>query len=215
MGRPKLLDLFCKAGGASKGYHLVGFDVFGVDIEPQPNYPFKFYQADALEFPLEGYDAYHASPPCQKWSQPTAIHGYEHPDLVTPIRERLKITGRPFVIENLKRAPLINPLMLCGTMFGLRVKRHRYFECGGFDVWFAPATCACKGKAGYTASHDGQSSYRRGAKLITVAGHNFLVDEARQAMGLNWMTQRELAEAIPWVYTSYIGKFLLGALQNT
>jgi len=124
-------------------------------------------------------------------------------------------TGRPFVIENLKRAPLINPLMLCGTMFGLRVKRHRYFECKGFDVWFAPATCACKGKAGYTASHDGQSSFRRGAKLITVAGHNFLVDEARQAMGLNWMTQRELAEAIPWVYTSYIGKFLLEALLNT
>jgi len=214
MKRLRLLDLFCKAGGASKGYHLIGFDVEGVDIEPQPNYPFTFHQADAFTFPLDGYDAYHASPPCQRWCKATAIHGYEHNDMITPIRERLKATGKPYVIENIQGAPLANPLMLCGTMFGLRVKRHRYFECGGFDVYFAPATCACKGKYGFTASHDGQSSLSRGAKLITVAGHNFLVDEARQAMGINWMNQKELAQAIPWVYTSYIGKHLLQAVKN-
>ena len=106
MTKPKLLDLFCKQGGSATGLSRAGFDITGVDKDPQPRYPFRFIQADALEVPLDGYDFYWASPPCQRWSPSTSIHGYSHPDLVTPTRARLIGTGKPFVIENLRGAPL-------------------------------------------------------------------------------------------------------------
>ena len=101
MNKPRLLDLFCKAGGASMGYHRAGFEVEGVDNEPQPHYPFKFYRADALAFPLEGYDAYHASPPCQ-----FAINQYrgEKVNLIPATRKLLRETGKPYIIENIPRA---------------------------------------------------------------------------------------------------------------
>ena len=213
-GRPKLLDLFCGAGGASMGYHRAGFEVEGVDIKPQPHYPFKFYQADALEFPLGGYDAYHASPECKKWSVASRIHGGEYPDQVTPIRQRLIEIGKPYVIENVGAAPLKNPYMLCGTMFGLKVRRHRYFECS-FDIYFFPACCACKGKDGYTNSRSGFSAFKNGAKLITVGGHNFAVDDARLAMGIYWTNQLGLSQAIPPAYTEYIGKYLMKVLNES
>ena len=133
MSRPKLLDLFCGAGGCSVGYHRAGFDVTGVDARPQPSYPFAFVQADALAYLGEHgreYDAVHASPPCQRYSIARRIHGNgeTHPDLLEPTRAALVSNGRPWIIENVPGAPVRFPVLLCGLMFGLRVFRHRLFE---------------------------------------------------------------------------------------
>ena len=117
---PRALDLFCCAGGASEGLRRAGFEVVGVDIEPQPHYPFEFHQADALTFPLDGFDFIWASPPCQAYTLCQRIQKNEHPDLVAPIRERLHANGAPYCIENVPGAPLVEPIELCGTMFGLR-----------------------------------------------------------------------------------------------
>ena len=219
--KPRLLDLYCKEGGASMGYYRAGFEVIGVDIEPQPNYPFEFHQADALTYPLSGFDAYHASQPCKADNQAILCRperdilraGY--PRLIKPTRERLLGIGKPFVIENvpLARNQLINPIMLCGTMFGLKVRRHRWFELHGFEINFAPATCACKGKAGFTNSSSGFSSFANGARLISVAGHNFCVADAQEAMGIDWMGQDGLSQAIPWAYTYFIAKYILEVLR--
>jgi DNA (cytosine-5)-methyltransferase 1 len=128
MSRPRALDLFCKAGGVSMGLYRAGFDVVGVDIEPQKNYPFKFVQADALEYPLAGYDFIWASPPRQAHTLAQRIRKNDHPDLVDPIRQRLKSAGALWSIENVLGAPLINPVLLCGCMFGLGTYRHRLVE---------------------------------------------------------------------------------------
>jgi DNA (cytosine-5)-methyltransferase 1 len=131
--RPRLLDLFSGAGGAAVGYHRAGFEVVGVDLHPQPHYPFEFHQADAMTYPLDGFDAIHASPPCQAYSVANNIHGRaDHPMLIPSVRERLLATGLPYVIENVPRGPLINPVTLCGLTFGLNVKRHRLFESNVF-----------------------------------------------------------------------------------
>ncbi|MBM3457495.1 MAG: DNA cytosine methyltransferase, partial [Armatimonadetes bacterium] len=142
MTRPVLLDLFCGQGGAAMGYHRAGFDVVGVDLEPQPRYPFRFIQADALEFLAEhgrGFEAIHASPPCQRYSRATGNHRHEkHPDLVGVTRDLILGTGFPYIIENVPQAPLRSPVQLCGLMFpALRVIRHRDFESN--LVLFAPA----------------------------------------------------------------------------
>ena len=224
--KPRLLDLFCGAGGASMGYYKAGLEVVGVDIEPQPHYPFKFHLADALTYPLDGFDAYHASPPCKADNQGVLCRPErgmlraKYPRLIAPIRERLLLTGKPFVIENvpLTRGQLRNPIMLCGTMFGLKVKRHRYFELHGFEILFMPSTCGCKGKVGFTNASSGFSSFANGANLISVAGHNFSVKDAQQAMGINWMGQVGLSQAIPWAYTYYIGTHMMklfGAATTT
>jgi len=218
----RLLDLYCKEGGAAMGYYRAGFEVVGVDIEPQPRYPFEFHQADALTYPLEGFDAYHASPPCKADNQAVLCRPdrdelrASYPRLIKPTRERLLETGNPFVIENvpLARGQLINPIMLCGTMFGLKVKRHRYFELHGFEILLAPATCACKGKAGFTNASSGFSSFANGAKLISVAGHNFSVKDAQKAMDIDWMGQDGLSQAIPWSFTYFIGSILLEVLNG-
>ena len=199
------------------GYSRAGFEVVGVDIEPQPHYPFEFYQGDALTYPLDGFAAYHASPPCKADNQAVLCRvdrellRAKYPRLIGPIRERLAAMGKAFVIENVPMAKrqLINPVMLCGTMFGLKVKRHRYFELHGFEIPFAPAACGCKGRAGFTNSDRGLSSFARGARLISIAGHNFSVGDARTAMGIEWMTAAELSQAIPPAYTEYIGKYLM------
>ena len=128
--RPRLLDLFCGAGGAAVGYYRAGWDVVGVDIAPQPNYPFRFVRADALDFLSDHgreYSATHASPPCQRYSTMTADPS-RHPDLIAPVRQLLIDTGGPWVIENVPQAPLIDPVILCGSSFALGVRRHRAFE---------------------------------------------------------------------------------------
>jgi DNA (cytosine-5)-methyltransferase 1 len=205
--KPKALDLFCCASGASMGLHQAGFDVTGVDIEPQPRYPFRFIQADALTFPLEGYDFAWASPMCQDHSKTRKIlegkglTGKGGGDQIARIRERLIVSGLPYVIENVPGAPLINPITLCGTMFGLKVIRHRRFESN-----FLILQPKC-GRHGKTNSHRG---YSTGAEFVTVGGNNFRRVEGAAAMGIDWMkTRPELSQAIPPAYAKYIGEFAM------
>lgn len=212
MRMPRLLDLFCKAGGAAMGYHRAGFEVVGVDIEPQPRYPFEFHQADALDYPLDGFDVIHASPPCQRYSRINKAMGTaeQFPDLIAPTRELLR--NRLFVIENVAGAPLCTPFMLCGTSFRLRtcddaleLQRHRFFECS--HLLFAP-TCKHTSRITIGVYGNGTNSWHR-EKL----GRNLRVSEMREAMGIDWMTRAELSQAIPPAYTEWIGRRLLGLLR--
>ena len=207
----QLLDLFCGAGGAAMGYHRAGItDIVGVDIAPQPNYPFEFVQADALEYLAEHgreFDVIHASPPCQAYS--IARNNGCHvgaPRLIKSTRELLKQTGKIYVIENVPGAPLIAPIQLCGASFGLGVLgfdlcRHRLFECSIFML-MPP----CQHKRGKTIGvyGNGTNSYHR-----EKFGRCVLVAELREAMGIDWMTRKELSQAIPPAYTEWIGKRLL------
>lgn len=220
MKRKKLLDLFCKAGGCTKGYQCAGFYVVGVDIDPQPRYcGDEFVQADALEYVAKHgheFDAIHASPPCQAYSVTKFLSSRNHPELVPQTRKALQLTGRPWVIENVPGAPLLNPLMLCGTMFGLDVIRHRLFECDP-PIYFAPAMCAHVGKTGTTRRMREMGitrcpSQADGFRFVSVAGKGYLVNEARRAMGIDWMIQSELSQAIPPAYTEYIGRNLMEVL---
>lgn len=210
---PRLLDLFCGAGGAAMGYHRAGFDVVGVDIEAQPRYPFAFHQADALTFPLDGFDAIHASPPCQRYSAATTVHGRDviesHPDLIDPLRPLLQATGLPYVIENVPGAPLRAALILCGSMFGLEVRRHRLFE--GAVPMMAPASCNHSEAAVPVYGHTGAGANRGRERE---RGRSNGVADWRRAMGIDWMGVNELAEAIPPAYTEYIGRRLMAALTD-
>ena len=211
--RPRLLDLFCGAGGAAMGYYRAGFDVVGVDIKPQPRYPFTFVQSDALEYCAahgHEFDAIHASPPCQAYSVTKSIHGNDHPALVESTRDALIATGKTYVIENVVGAPLRNPLMLCGSMFaGLRVYRHRLFECNPL-LFMAPATCHHR-----YVMPPSKGAYHKlnGDNFITCVGHNFKAADGRKAMGIDWMTRAELSQAIPPAYTEYIGRQLLQHME--
>lgn len=203
--KPKLLDLFCGAGGASMGYYRAGFEVEGVDIKSQPHYPFKFYHADALEFPLEGYDAYHASPPCQRFSHCTPPEfRWSHDDLISPIRRRLHDTFKPFVIENVPgaRFHLDEPVRLCGTMFGLKIYRHRYFEIRRFELPLLQQSCC----------HFPKPVLITGTHRRKSGRFEYGVQECRDASGIPWMTRKELDQAIPPAYTEYIGKYLMEAV---
>lgn len=197
--RRRLIDLCCGAGGAALGYWRAGFEVVGVDIAPQPRYPFEFHQGDALTWPLGGYDVIHASPPCQAWSRITAWSGdrSSHPRLIEPIRARLAASGVPYVIENVPdaRRDLQDPLMLCGSQFGLSVRSHRYFEIrpAVFDL-MAP----CHHRPG-DASRD------HGAKQTEA--------RFRAELDCGWMTVYEARQAIPPAYTEWIGARLLAALE--
>jgi len=193
------------------GYHMAGFDIVGVDINPQPNYPFEFHQADAMTFPLDGFDAIHASPPCQHYSTASAPHGNHirklHPDLVEPIRNRLLETELPYIMENVIQAPLIDPILLCGTMFPiLKVYRHRKFESNiSLVVPPHPKHVERLGRASNRPNTNG---------WMTVAGHITGIEQAKKAMGIDWMTGRELVQAIPPVYTSYLGKQLITVIRQ-
>lgn len=210
MSRPKLLDLFCCAGGAAVGYRRAGFDVVGVDIEEQPNYPFEFIRADALDLDasfLSRFDVIHASPPCQAYSDLAARNGngHEWPDLIDPVREMLIDSGRPYVIENVEGAPLRDYVVLCGTMFpALRVIRHRLFEAN------FPLETPAHGKHPLVHTHDrrkghyGHTDEWRDFVQVT-GGGNCTIAAARDAMGIDWMTKREINEAIPPAYTKYGG----------
>lgn len=209
MTRPKLLDLFCGAGGAGMGYHRAGFDVTGVDNVAQPRYPFTFVQADALEF-LAGhggeFDAIHASPPCQRYSAMSGCRpglADDYPDLIEPVRALLTGLGLPWVIENVPGAPLRADLTLCGTMVGLDLYRHRLFESSELLAQPAhPAHTRPGGRAGHWQP----------GEVISVSGHCAPMAEARRAMGIDWMRRAELAESIPPAYTELVGAQLLQAM---
>jgi DNA (cytosine-5)-methyltransferase 1 len=221
MTHPILLDLFCCAGGCSVGYHRAGFDVVGVDIEPQKNYPFEFIQADVMEWLpealesgyVERFSCIHASPPCQAYSRTKSIHGnkYDYPDLVKPTRELLIKTGKPYVIENVPDAPLDATLYLCGSMFDLPLIRHRVFETNP-TLWMPPGPCRCSNL--YTNSSADYSSFANGATAITVGGHNYPLRDGAIAMGIDWMSSRsELSQAIPPAYSEFIGRQMRSILK--
>lgn len=200
------LDLFCGAGGASKGIYEAGFDeIIGIDNTEQPRYPYYFLQEDAIEFMLAGLDCFDfiwASPPCQEYSWSSACRrneGYEYSDYISITRKLLQNSGKPYIIENVVGAPLINPVRLCGTMFpNLKVFRHRLFESN------IPL------KVEMECKHDGHEAKKRrsdSGDYFTVAGHWVGTTlEWSEAMGITWMVKSELAQAIPPVYSEYLVK---------
>lgn len=220
--RPVALDLFCGAGGAAMGLHRAGFDVVGVDIKPQPRYPFAFVEADALTFDLTGFDFIWASPPCQAYSFASAKHrnrGKEYPDLLPAMADRIREHAYiPYVIENVVGAGrhLLAPVTLCGSMFGLGVRRHRLFE-SNFHI--APLRCIdCSAKGGLT-DVTGHGPPRRWYRSCTVAGHggdgpSFSYGVWKDAMGIHWMTKQELTQAIPPAYSEYIASQWLRGRSN-
>lgn len=187
------------------GYYRAGFDVTGVDIDPQPHYPFRFIQDDGLTIDLEEYDVIHASPPCQGYSQATSFHPgarEKHELLIEPFRARLEESGKPYIIENVERAPLINGINLCGAMFGLRTYRHRKFESN--LLLLQPPHIRHRVRAARPGA------IARDDQFWSVGGHFGQKAEAARAMGIDWsMSVEELANAIPPAYTEYIGKQLL------
>lgn len=213
--KPRLLDLFCGAGGCSVGYARAGFEVMGVDIKPQPNYPFAFHLDDALAAlrgwlfvdGLEGVDAIHASPPCQAHTKAQKLQGNDHPDLVGPTRDLLIETGLPYVIENVKGAPLINPVLLEGQMFaGLNVHRPRLFETN----WPLEVPALIPPPPRQTK----MGRPPRPGEAMQIVGHFSDVLAGRAAMQIPWMTQGELAQAIPPPYCEFIGAQLLTHLAS-
>jgi hypothetical protein len=203
MGR-KVLDLFCGAGGASMGYHLAGFDVTGIDIKHGKRYPFNYIRKDVMTLTvkdLEPYDLIHASPPCQTYSITKHLRIAQGKqtnklDLVEPVRKLLIKSGKPYVIENVVGSPLIKPVLVCGSAFGLKVRRHRLFES---NQLIKGTECDHKAQGRpvgiYGSLNDEIPKGGRTAKTI---------EEGRLAMGIDWMIWGELVEAIPPKYTEWI-----------
>lgn len=213
--RPLVADLFCGAGGAAEGLYAAGFQVVGIDINPQPNYPYQFYQADALEVDLSMFSAVWASPPCQAYTQLNNRHkdlSDRYPDLVGPIRDRINSYGLPYIIENVPGAPLRDPLTLCGQMFGLDVYRHRLFESNN-PLQGHPHV-----------KHIGRAAYGRipdksKGEKYTISGHFGDLPGAKAAMDMSdsWresMTRRELAESIPPVYSEFLAVQLFNMVPS-
>jgi DNA (cytosine-5)-methyltransferase 1 len=212
--RPRLLDLFCGAGGAAMGYHRAGFDIVGVDINPQPNYPFEFLGCDALELlernldepqyvfglNLKTFSVIHASPPCQRWLGVPGALGDEYPDLITDTRELLQDTGLPYVIENVPDAPL-DGFVLCGSTFGLPVIRHRRFEVRP-DIGLVPSSCP---QGSYSRGVDhGPGTYPFAHGAWRPAWREHVLPDVSP-----WKTLEETHDAIPPAYTEFIGTQLL------
>ena len=206
----RLLDLFCGAGGAAMGYSQAGFtDIVGVDIIPQPNYPFTFIQGDALAPPVEldGFDLIHASPPCQAYvrSGMVAKDG-RHLALVDPVRKMLEESGRPWVIENVPGSPLRIDLILCGSMFGLDVRRHRWFESlPPLNPWTPPCDHSRPITGVYGHPHGKGGAWRNGKRSMLPSD----LPTWSAAMGIEWMKASELSQAIPPAYTKFIGEQFL------
>jgi DNA (cytosine-5)-methyltransferase 1 len=218
--RPRLLDLFCGAGGSAVGYNRAGFDVVGVDSAPQPRFPFAFVQADALEYLAahgHEFDAIHASPPCQAhvlgFAAVNRNRGRElrHLDLISVTREALMDLGLPYVIENVEGAPLRFAFRLCGSSFGLAVRRHRRFESS--VLLLAPDCCHEIQRDKKYPTNWRPNGRKVLASVVQVYGTGAeRMDLWGPAMGINWMTGTELRQAIPPAYTEFIGKQLLRAL---
>jgi len=213
--KPRLLDLFSGAGGAARGYQLAGFHVTGVDINPQPRYAGdEFHQADAMTFPLDGYDAIHASPPCQAF---TAYRrrpgvGENYPDLIAAIRARFDNEldpEVPWVVENVAGSPVIPYVRLCGSSFGLDVRRHRVFES---NVAMLSPPC----DHGWQTPRFAQATNRSNRRsTVEVGVWRIPLEVQREAMGIDWMTLPELTEAVPPAFTRHIGEQLLAAAERT
>ena len=219
----RILDLYCCEGGAAMGYRRAGFDVTGVDIARRDGYPFDFIRSDAITFlermiagelpdrPWLRFDAIHASPPCQAYSDLQRQNKREYPDLVDPTRDLLVKTGLPWVIENVEGAPLRDPVLLCGTMFpGLRVLRHRLFESN------VPISQPLHPSHPLVFTHDKRKAHygkldQADAFVQVTGGGNARVGQKRAALGIDWMRGEELNEAIPPLYTEYVGRFLMRA----
>ena len=238
MSKPMLLDLFCGAGGAGAGYAAAGFEVVGVDLAAQPHYPFVFRQGDALAcldtllsgrawggYHLRDFAAIHASPPCQEYSSSrhirnaTTVAPRIHSKLVDDIYARLRLCGAPWVIENVPGAPMPDSIILCGSTFGLGVRRHRQFACS--HLLFAPGPCAHTADFVELAGGKvrGCGSRRSPVVFITPGGYRqrregvCTKSDGQKAMGIDWMTTREMCEAIPPAYTEWIGVQLMQAQQ--
>ena len=219
--KPRLLDIFCGAGGAATGYHRAGFDVVGVDIKPQPRYPFSLIVADWRQGEFNAtmdfgpFDAIHASPPCQRYSDLAKRNGNAdaHPDFIDAVRELVRATSLPYVIENVEGAPLWDPIVLCGSMFGLRVIRHRLFESNvALTVPAHP-----RHELVYTRdkrkAHYGKLDEMTSPVMVN-GGGNCSIAAARDAMGIDWMTKAEINEAIPPAYTEFIGRQMLAVMER-
>jgi len=226
------------------GYYRVGFALYGIDNRPQPHYQFPYICMDALEamdrllrgegltfsngetLYLADFDAYHASPPCQddsiatqKWKN----KGYVYPQLIEPTRQLLINTGKPYVVENVTGAKkrLHNPILLCGLSFGLKVVRHRWFECSPFIMSPGHSSRQCHGAVTRKIAINDPAGHGMPGhtyRALTVAGHggnsqSFRWQDWQEAMGIDWMTKQELTQAIPPAYTEYIGKYLLEAIK--
>jgi hypothetical protein len=227
MSKPIILDTYCKAGGCTRGYQNAGFYVVGVDSEPQPNYcGDEFYQADAIEFIKKywrWYDAIHASPPCQGYTRmnkgllQSQGRSKNHPMLIEPTRRVLIETGLPYVIENVVGAPLLNPIRLCGSSFGLLVERHRLFESNLFLLGLPCAHGWQKFDKPPLHRLVGHRKANR-SRVVGVYGHGRGKGDDKQAwstaMGIDWMTRPEMAQAIPPIYTEFIGNQIISILRG-
>lgn len=212
------LDLCCGWGGASWGYHLaaqdagVNLDITGVDINPMPGYPFRFIQADALTFPLDGYDFVHASPLCWKWSayrRRPKLTRKQYPDMIGPLRDRLEAWGGPHVMENVPGAPLRDPVTYCGSSFRLDVRRHREFES---NVPLTAPPC----NHGWQTPRFPQATNRVNLRsTVEIGVYRIPLKIQQQAMGIDWMPLTHLSQAIPPDYTRHIGAQLIRALIRT
>lgn len=219
--KPRLLDLFCGAGGAGAGYASAGFEVVGIDRAPQPRYPFDFVESDvfeALPQMVADFDVIHASPPCQAHSAMRTMHNAKpHSDLIARVRQALQASGRLWVIENVVGAPLIDPILLCGTMFrlgclGAELRRHRLFEANFPIRRLDCAHGAEPSTIGVYGGHVRNRKRREGSHARGVA--DFTPGQGRAAMEIDWMTLAELSEAIPPAFTEYVGFYARLALLN-
>jgi DNA (cytosine-5)-methyltransferase 1 len=218
----KVLDLFCGAGGAAMGLHRVWPDaeITGIDIRPQIRYPFRFVQADAMTFPLDDYDFIWASPPCQGYSQTNHIHHCQrrpYPRLIEKLRQRLRTTTSRWVIENVVGAPLISPVILCGTMLGLSLRRHRLFETS----FLVSDTPVCQHGADYgvyagkvTKVGTRAAAYVAGSGRTHYRPQTATKNEGQAAMGIDWMTLNELSQAVPPAYSEWIARHTTPQLED-
>lgn len=219
MRRPLLLDAFCKAGGAGMGYHRAGFDVFGVDIEPQPHYPFPFIQADAIAFIEQMgwlFDVLTGSPPCHDHTSLKSRAGTNGTAWLLPrTRELFEASGKPYVIENVPGAPMRKDVIYCGEMFGLRTVRHRWFETNIPDLAAPTHPLGSRHPREHlrkTSTQERRKCFESGMNISITGDVGSWVGPA--CMGIDWMTGDELAQAIPPLYTEHLGTQILAWMRE-